>query len=434
MRKQLRKRILIFSLATSFISIILVAVVLFIIIIRPSYHELEKRNLDTFNKIKCDENNNCDKRNLENSWSFNGADYILTAKEKFFIESASESNVPSDFWLNFSDPLFPKKFREPISTTTPAKEKWRLYSVNENIKGKSIEIMVGWLEDATWLLTPTPASSLTNQRLKEEVKNNIAPFLDVKNNQIILKKGEINSNVDRYQIVDADNGKVIAWSNGIPAYFPKQTIPKNIKFIDKEKKDFYLVKTNFTEDLIAVSLKRIANLWDIGWATLFIFLFIFLLSLVISSTFLKKYFVFSRKYPHSISEALKSGECQTIEFKRFVTDDDLLKTIVAFANTNGGTIFVGIDDNGHITGLPLQTLKEKDNFRNRICNLVRDRIKPPLLLDVDFKDLRGLIIAIIFVRRGNDLYSFNDVIYVRRDTADVHDPMLVKKILSEYAF
>lgn len=43
-------------------------------------------------------------------------------------------------------------------------------------------------------------------------------------------------------------------------------------------------------------------------------------------------------------------ETQTIEFKRqFVSD--LNKEIIAFANTNGGEILIGIDNNGLVAGL-----------------------------------------------------------------------------------
>ena len=40
-------------------------------------------------------------------------------------------------------------------------------------------------------------------------------------------------------------------------------------------------------------------------------------------------------------------ESEIIELKREYTAD-IRKEIIAFANTNGGTIYVGIDDNGDI--------------------------------------------------------------------------------------
>lgn len=44
----------------------------------------------------------------------------------------------------------------------------------------------------------------------------------------------------------------------------------------------------------------------------------------------------------------------TIEFKSDkskLPDSDLVDAIVAFANTNGGDLYLGVEDNGDITGL-----------------------------------------------------------------------------------
>ena len=44
----------------------------------------------------------------------------------------------------------------------------------------------------------------------------------------------------------------------------------------------------------------------------------------------------------------------TIEFKsdkNKLPDSDLVDAVVAFANTNGGDIYLGIEDDGEITGL-----------------------------------------------------------------------------------
>ena len=43
-------------------------------------------------------------------------------------------------------------------------------------------------------------------------------------------------------------------------------------------------------------------------------------------------------------------ETRTIEFKETITNT-FLKTVSAFSNYNGGTIFFGIDDAGNVKGL-----------------------------------------------------------------------------------
>ena len=43
-------------------------------------------------------------------------------------------------------------------------------------------------------------------------------------------------------------------------------------------------------------------------------------------------------------------ESQTIEFKQ-IWKDNYLKTICAFANSDSGELYIGVDDNGEIIGI-----------------------------------------------------------------------------------
>lgn len=67
-------------------------------------------------------------------------------------------------------------------------------------------------------------------------------------------------------------------------------------------------------------------------------------------------------------------ESNVLELKREVTED-LIKEIIAFANTAGGTILIGIDDDGTIIGV-----NNTDGEINRITNMVRDAVKPDLTM------------------------------------------------------
>lgn len=44
---------------------------------------------------------------------------------------------------------------------------------------------------------------------------------------------------------------------------------------------------------------------------------------------------------------MQLSEKTTVEFKRQVTDE-IRKTVIAFANTEGGEIYVGLNDDGSI--------------------------------------------------------------------------------------
>jgi ATP-dependent DNA helicase RecG len=50
-----------------------------------------------------------------------------------------------------------------------------------------------------------------------------------------------------------------------------------------------------------------------------------------------------------ILDLVEKGESVTTEFKRNF-DKDAFEAITAFANTKGGILLVGIEDDGHISG------------------------------------------------------------------------------------
>lgn len=63
-------------------------------------------------------------------------------------------------------------------------------------------------------------------------------------------------------------------------------------------------------------------------------------------------------------------EEKTNEFKREYMDD-IKYAVVAFANTNGGTIYIGVNDDGSIQGV-----EDADGTMLRMTNMIRDVIRP----------------------------------------------------------
>jgi ATP-dependent DNA helicase RecG len=54
----------------------------------------------------------------------------------------------------------------------------------------------------------------------------------------------------------------------------------------------------------------------------------------------------------TVIESLRQGENSTIEFKTSdVRPEIMAREMVAFANASGGAIFIGVDDDGKLTGL-----------------------------------------------------------------------------------
>jgi predicted HTH transcriptional regulator len=55
---------------------------------------------------------------------------------------------------------------------------------------------------------------------------------------------------------------------------------------------------------------------------------------------------------HYILDLIAQGEHQKLDFKFEVSDSKkIARTLSAFANTNGGTLLIGVKDNGHIAGV-----------------------------------------------------------------------------------
>jgi len=79
-------------------------------------------------------------------------------------------------------------------------------------------------------------------------------------------------------------------------------------------------------------------------------------------------------------ELLKHAEGKTLEFKRQLSaPDGVLKTLVAFANTAGGTLLLGVEDRtGHVRGVA-----EPLDMEERLASLISDRIAPRLLPEIE---------------------------------------------------
>ncbi|GJM07277.1 MAG: ATPase AAA [marine bacterium B5-7] len=79
-----------------------------------------------------------------------------------------------------------------------------------------------------------------------------------------------------------------------------------------------------------------------------------------------------------IGQLCTLGESKTLEYKRN-TDSlvSILKSIIAFANTAGGTVLIGIDDDGSVVGVD-----EPGKIQEQLANSIANRIKPQLVPDM----------------------------------------------------
>ena len=97
----------------------------------------------------------------------------------------------------------------------------------------------------------------------------------------------------------------------------------------------------------------------------------------------------------TIIEQIARGEGKTLEFKEALpASERLVKTIVAFANTGGGKILVGVKDDGTIVGIDNSAVPD---YMDRIANMAHDQIHPLIALDIYAYALREMTIIVVEV-------------------------------------
>ena len=91
-------------------------------------------------------------------------------------------------------------------------------------------------------------------------------------------------------------------------------------------------------------------------------------------------------------------ESETVELKEIVVDD-IKKEIIAFANGEGGRLYIGVRDDGTVTGL-----ESVDNVSLQISNMVRDAIKPDLTMFLHYKtiEIEEKQVLEIEIQRGTE--------------------------------
>ena len=87
--------------------------------------------------------------------------------------------------------------------------------------------------------------------------------------------------------------------------------------------------------------------------------------------------------PHTIRELKKlvaEGEGIQLEFKRKAAyPEKIIRSLIAFANTEGGTLLIGVDDDGSIPGL-----KYPDEEGQVICEALKTFCRPSLIYKESF--------------------------------------------------
>ena len=125
-------------------------------------------------------------------------------------------------------------------------------------------------------------------------------------------------------------------------------------------------------------------------------------------------------------ERMKQYENYNIEFKQSFVDS-IKKEVVAFGNSDGGKILIGVDDNGKTIGV-----KDPDDVMLRVSSCLRDNIVPDIMpfvkisaIEIDNKDIieivvnagtnkpyylkdKGLKPSGVYVRKGSGMQQLSE--------------------------
>ena len=108
-----------------------------------------------------------------------------------------------------------------------------------------------------------------------------------------------------------------------------------------------------------------------------------------------------------IKQLIKNGENVYVEFKKEI-NKSFAEEVVSFLNTEGGTILIGVDDNGEVVGI-------NKNLEEIIINICRDSVIPAIYPTYLEQVYEGKKIAIINIERGNNkpYYTISNKYYIR---------------------
>ena len=128
-------------------------------------------------------------------------------------------------------------------------------------------------------------------------------------------------------------------------------------------------------------------------------------------------------------------ESETVELKSSVVVD-LCKEVIAFANTKGGTLYIGVADDGAVVGVD-----SIDHVTLQINNMIRDSIKPDITMFVHYEaqETEGKQIIAVTVQKGTDRPYYlgskglkPSGVYVRNGTStDPATDAAIRKMIKE---
>ena len=95
--------------------------------------------------------------------------------------------------------------------------------------------------------------------------------------------------------------------------------------------------------------------------------------------------------PVDISKLVEAGESEHLEFKTSF-NIETIKTLVAFANTNGGKVIIGINNNNEVVGADTN----EESVQNWI-NEIKGKTAPSIIPDVEICESESKIMVVFSI-------------------------------------
>ena len=125
-------------------------------------------------------------------------------------------------------------------------------------------------------------------------------------------------------------------------------------------------------------------------------------------------------------------ENERTEYKVQLTDD-IYKEVIAFANTDGGVIYIGIDDQGNVQGI-----KDVDETYTRLTNGIRDAVQPDVTMFVRYVLQDDQVIRVNVAEGSCKPYYLKgkglkpNGVYVRQGTSSVQaSPEQIRQMIKD---
>jgi ATP-dependent DNA helicase RecG len=137
----------------------------------------------------------------------------------------------------------------------------------------------------------------------------------------------------------------------------------------------------------------------------------------------------TRAVVSALEQMIERGESHAVEFKSEVHDSELVETVVCMTNGGGGTLLIGVDDDGTVRGAKPRHGKETD--ARRVEALVSNRTRPSVGVQAEVELANGKPVLVVRIPPATIPTATSDGRYLRRALGGDGKPACVPMFIYE---